>query len=188
MKLRGQKVILVPIKPEEKEEFHQLATQSYGSQFWYDQERKAHRNQAEFFKDWHEGYFDQNNQEIGQCFWIMVSGQKIGQVNYNKIDQHNKKVELDVIIGPKEYLGKGYGTDALKTLITYLFDNFNINKIWIEARANNPRAIRAYQKIGFQQEGLLREENFFEGKFVNCIRFGLLKQNLKHKRHNSITV
>src|SRR3989338_11175300 len=184
MELKGQKVILVPIKPEDKEEFYQLATQTYGSRFWYDQERKSRRSQKEFFTDWHDGYFDTDHPETGQCFWVMVDDKKIGQVNYNRIDQTNKKTELDIIIGPKEYLGKGYGTDALKTLITYLFNNFNLNKVWIEARANTPRAIRAYKKIGFIKEGLLREESYFGGKFVDCIRFGLLRQEFKH---NDIT-
>jgi len=73
-------------------------------------------------------------------------------------------------------MGKGYGSDALKTLIKYLFENFNINKIWIEARVNNPRAIRAYEKAGFKKEGVLREEDYFEGKFVDCIRFGILRK------------
>ena len=182
MELTGQKVGLTPITLAEKEEFYQLATQSYGSKFWYDKERKSKRSKAEFFKDWKDAYFDPDNPNEGQCFWIVVNGQKIGQINYNKIHPRDKKVELDIIIGPKECLDKGYGTDALKTLIMYLFDNFDINKIWIEARANNPRAIKAYQKIGFKQEGLLRQESYFQGEFVDCIRFSILKQDFNHNQ------
>lgn len=182
MELTGQKVILISIKPKEKEEFYQLATQSYGSRFWYDQERKSKRTKTEFFQDWKNTYFDPDNPDEGQCFWIIVNGQKIGQVNYNKIHPRDKKVELDIIIGPKEYLNKGYGTDALKTLTTYLFNNFDLNKIWIEARANNPRAIKAYQKIGFKPEGLLRQESYFQGQFVDCVRFAILKQDFTHNQ------
>lgn len=182
MELRGQKVILIPIKPEEKQAFYELATQSYGSRFWYDQERKSKRSKTEFFQDWKDAYFDPDNPNEGQCFWIVVNDQKIGQVNYNKIHPRDKKVELDIIIGPKEYLGKGYGTDALKTLIIYLFDDFNINKIWIEARANNSRAVKAYQKIGFKQEGILRQESYFRGQFVDCVRLSLLKQDFTHNQ------
>lgn len=180
MRLKGQKVVLVPIELEGKEEFYKLATQSYGSRFWYDQERKSKRSKTEFFQDWKDAYFDLKLPTEGQCFWIVVNDQKIGQVNYNKIHPRDKKVELDIIIGPKEYLNKGYGTDALKTLIIYLFDNFDINKIWIEARANNPRAIKAYQKIGFKPEGLLRQESYFQGQFVDCARFSILKQEFIH--------
>jgi len=176
MKIEGEKVALVPIKPEEKEAFYKLATESYGSKFWYDEKQKVKRTKEKFFQDWYEGYFDINLLEKGQCFWIVVNGEKIGQVNNNKIDLENKRVELDIIIGAKENMGKEYGSDALKTLIKYLFKNFNINKIWIAARVNNPRAIRAYEKAGFKKEGVLREEDYFEGKFVDCIRFGILRK------------
>jgi RimJ/RimL family protein N-acetyltransferase len=51
--------------------------------------------------------------------------------------------------------------------------------VWIEARANNPRAVRAYEKVGFKKEGLLREEDYFDGRFVDCVRFGILKKEFK---------
>jgi len=175
MEIKGEKVVLVPIKPEEKEEFYKLATESEGSKFWYGDRGVAIPTREDFFQDWNEGYFDIVSPQRGQCFWIIVNGEKIGQVNYNKIDLENKKVELDIIIGDEGKMGKGYGTDALKALIKYLFDNFAINKIWIEARLNNPRAIKAYEKVGFKKKGLLHQEDYFEGNFVDRVRFGILK-------------
>lgn len=179
MKIKGDQITLKPIKLNEKDEFYKLATESYGSQFWYDVRTKKSKTREEFFRDWHDGYFDSNCPEKGQCFWIEVKARKIGQVNYNKIDLKNKKVEIDIIIGAKKDMGKGYGPDALKALIKYLFENFNLNKIWISARVNNPRAIRAYQKIGFKTEGVLREEDYFQGKFIDCVRFGILRKELQ---------
>jgi len=67
----------------------------------------------------------------------------------------------------------------LRTLLKFLFENFDIHKVWIEARVDNTRAISAYKKIGFKREGLLREENYFNGKFVDCIRFGILRKEFK---------
>jgi len=176
MEIKGEKVTLIPIRLEERDEFYKLATESYGSQFWYDRKEKAERTKEDFFRDWHEGYFDSSRPFDGQCFWIVVNRRKIGQVNYNKIDKWNKNVEVDIIIGTKEYLGKGYGSDALKTLIKYLFKNFDLNKIWIGARANNPRAIKAYEKAGFKKEAVLRETDYFKGKFVDCVIFGILRK------------
>lgn len=177
MELKGQKVTLVPITPEEKDRFYDLATKSYGSRFWHDEEETKTLTKEKFFKDWHEGYFDKGSPEKGQCHWIVVDGRKIGQINYNAIDQLNKKAEVDIIIGDEKDMGKGYGTDALRTLLRHLFDTLEVNKVWIEARGNNPRAIRAYEKAGFKREGTLREENYFEGKFVDCVRFGILKRD-----------
>lgn len=165
MEIKGEKIVLVPIKPEEKEEFYKLATESEGSKFWYGDRGVAIPTKEDFFDDWNYDYFDIVSPEKGQCFWIMVSGEKIGQVNYNKIDLENKKVELDIIIGNEAKMGRGYGTDALRTLMKYLFDNFAINKIWVETMANNPRAIKAYEKAGFK-----REESF-----VDKVIFGILR-------------
>jgi len=176
MQIKGERITLVPIELEEKDKFYKLATESYGSKFWYDEEEKAKRTRERFFKDWHDGYFDLSLPEKGQCFWIVVKGEKIGQANYNKIDLENKNVELDIIIGDRENMGKGFGPDALKTLMKYLFSNFDINKIWIGARANNQRAVEAYEKTGFKKEGLLREQDYFEGKFVDVVRFGILRR------------
>lgn len=177
MKLKGEKVILIPIKKEERDDFFKLATKSFGSDWWYGDEEKEKRSRKDFFKDWNEDCFNIDKPEKGQCFWIEYKGKRIGQINYNKIDKKNKKVELDIIIGPQKRLSKGLGTDALKTLIKYLFNSFKINKITISARANNPRAIKAYQKSGFKKEGLLREEDYFKGEFVDCVIFGLLRKD-----------
>lgn len=178
MLLKGEKVFLIPIKEDEKDLFFDLAMTSYGSQFWYDDERKKNRSKKKFFKDWHEGYFDMSKPELGQCFWIVVKNKKIGMINYNAINHNKKEVELDIIIGEKENIGKGYGTDALKTLIKYIFENFAIKKIWLEGRSNNHRAIKAYQKAGFKKRKVLKKKHFFNGEYVDCIRFEILKPTI----------
>lgn len=176
MEIKGEKTTLIPMKLKEREDFYSLATKSYGSRFWYDGETKRERPKKEFFKKWNYCYLNSRKANSGKCFWIWANKKRIGLITYNGIDTKNKKVELDIIIGDKENMGKGFGTDALKTLIKYLFMKFNLNKIWIEARANNLRAVKAYQRAGFKREGLLRKEDYFEGKFVDCIRFGILKK------------
>lgn len=176
MEIKGKTVVLVPIIKQEKDEFYNLATQSEGSSFWYDEAQKARRTKEVFFKEWKEDYFNPSSIEKGQCFWIVVNKEKIGQIASNEFDLENKKVELDILIGQKKNMGKGYGSDALKTLMKYLFENFDINKIWTSARANNARALKTYEKVGFKKEGLLREDDYFENNFVDCVRFGVLKK------------
>jgi RimJ/RimL family protein N-acetyltransferase len=175
MKIRGEKVILIPVELKERDEFRKLVTQSYGSRFWYGKKNKKWTKKEKFFERWGKDYFSRDLSEKGHCFWIILGNKKIGQISYNPIHKRNKNVELDIIIGDKKNMGKGYGTDALKTLIKYLFEMFDINKVWIEARVNNPRAINAYKKAGFKKEGLLREENYFGGKFVDVTRLGILR-------------
>lgn len=177
MKIVDKKIILTLIKPNEKDEFFTLATKSFGSKFWYDDQQKEKNSKKAFFKDWVSSYFNLKKPQEGQCFWIILNKEKIGAICYNKFDLLNKKTELDIIIGDKKYLGLGYGTEALKTLINYLFKNYKLHKIWIEARGNNLRAINAYKKAGFKVEGILKDENFFNEKFVDCVRFGIINKH-----------
>ncbi len=175
MNLIGDKVMLIPMVSEDKDDFFILATQSDGSNYWYDEKQKSALNQDQFFQDWTDAYFDPAEIHGGQCFWIEVSKRCIGQINYNQIDIHNLKTELDIIIGNASDMGKGYGTDALKTLSNYLFSQLHLHKLWIEARANNPRAMSAYAKAGFQQEAILKDEYFFNGAFVDGVRMARFK-------------
>lgn len=176
MQLKGDKVLLQAITTSEKKEFRSLVTQSYGSKFWYGDVGDK-RTEEEFFKYWSEGFFNPNDLSTGKCFWIIVNDIKIGAINYNKIDKEDKKVELDILIGDKEDYGKGYGSDSINTLALYLFNSFDINKIWVEVRVFNIGSIKVFEKVGFKQEGILKEENYFNNKFVDCIRLGLLKKD-----------
>ena len=175
--LIGEIVTLIPMTVADKDAFFQLATQSDGSDFWYDAKQKASRTKDKFFSDWTEGYFNLEKVNDGQCFWIFVADRRIGQVNYNEIDTQNMKTELDIIIGRNADMGHGYGTDALRTLTKYLFEMLHLHKIWIEARASNDRAIKAYKKAGFQTEASLKDEYYFEGQFVNAVRLMRIQEN-----------
>src|SRR5262249_7768317 len=56
-------------------------------------------------------------------------------------------------IGPREYWGKGYGTDALQILIRFAFAELNLDRLTLNVFAYNERAQRSYLKAGFQVEG-----------------------------------
>lgn len=177
MNIQGEKIILVPIRLEEKEDFYQMATHSEGSCFWFDEQELTSITRETFFLGWNDDYFDRAKPDKGQCFWIVGEEKKVGVIAYNTFDANNKKVELDILIGQRENMGKGYGSDALKTIVAYLFNTFDLNKIWIEPKADNPRAVKAYEKAGFQTEGLLRQDVYFDGRFVDCIRMAILRSD-----------
>ena len=148
MIIRGQKVVLRPMTVDEIPIFYKWATQSDSTPFWYDDGRI--QTYEEFTQDWKRYYFDGSEPEEGRCFVILVSGRPIGEVNYNDINRQDNSVELDIIIAKDADKNKGYGTDALRTLTNYLFQNMKIQLCWIEATAKNTRAIRAYEKVGFR--------------------------------------
>jgi len=151
MIIRGEKVVLRPMTVDEIPVFYKWATQSEATPFWYGELYGDHvPTYEEFIRDWKEYYFDGSAPEKGRSYAILVGDRAIGQINYNEVNRENNSVELDIIIAEDANKGKGYGTDALKTLVKYLFQNMNIQLCEIEAITKNPRAIRAYEKAGFK--------------------------------------
>ena len=74
----------------------------------------------------------------------------IGNISLVNIKDIDKTAELGIFIGDKDYLSKGYGSEAIMLLLDYGFNYLNLNNIMLRALAFNERAIKAYQKCGFK--------------------------------------
>ena len=78
-------------------------------------------------------------------------GQHIGNCMYYDIDLRRKRAELGIMIGDKQYWGKGYGTDAVKTLLSHVFTKTEIDFIYLHTLEWNQRARRAFEKAGLRE-------------------------------------
>jgi RimJ/RimL family protein N-acetyltransferase len=61
-----------------------------------------------------------------------------------------------ILIGEREYWGKGYGTDAMRVMLRYGFDELNLHRVSLRTFGFNGRAVRSYEKVGFVHEGKCR--------------------------------
>jgi RimJ/RimL family protein N-acetyltransferase len=103
----------------------------------------------------------------------------IGQIDLIKIDWVNRIGTLGIVIGNKEYLSKGYGTEAIKLLEHFAFNNLNLHKLELEVRDFNDRAIHCYKKCGFKEEGRMRENFYSDGKYTDTLYMGILKREFE---------
>lgn len=92
------------------------------------------------------------------------------------------KAELHCVIGEKEYWSGGYGTEAYKLLDEYGFVELGLNKIYGYQLLHNHGAHRVVEKLGWQREGLLRQETYSHGTvkdvyYVSILREDWLKVN-----------
>lgn len=122
-------------------------------------------------------YFEIHNNYNKKIFAIEDAATTIliGCVGANNIDFVSRKSDFYIYIGDKNYRGKGYGKIATKLFIHYLFDYYNLNKIYLWVRYDNQSAINLYQNIGFKKEGHLRQDHFIDGQYIDVILMGLLK-------------
>ena len=78
-----------------------------------------------------------------------LEGVHIGNVMYYDLNMSSKESELGIMIGNKDYWGKGYGTDIVKTVIDYLFEVIGLERVYLHTLAWNYRAQASFQKAGF---------------------------------------
>ena len=101
-------------------------------------------------------------------------GKLIGVCGLHYIIWHIRSAEVSIFIAEGE--GKGYGTDALKELCKYGFDELNMHKLWAEIFDNNPASHHLFKKVGFVDEGVLRHNHFSGGKYGDSFRLSMLEE------------
>lgn len=80
-------------------------------------------------------------------------GHHIGNIMYYDVDEAKGQAELGIMIGRKDYWSQGYGTEAVLTLISYLFTTTQLQRLYLHTLKWNVRAQRAFQKAGFTAIG-----------------------------------
>ncbi|RME47678.1 MAG: N-acetyltransferase [Chloroflexi bacterium] len=99
-----------------------------------------------------------------QSFGLLTdTGEFIGRLGYYNIDYRRREAELGIAIGEKEYWGRGYGTDAVKTLLAYIFEETDLERIYLYTYAENLRAQRSFEKCGFRKIGRNRRFSLERG-------------------------
>ncbi|NUR97751.1 MAG: GNAT family N-acetyltransferase [Kribbellaceae bacterium] len=87
-----------------------------------------------------------------------LDGVFIGYVLLNDTDFINGEATVQSIaIGDPAYWNGGYGTDALRTICRYAFEVIGLHRVMLWVVSENARAIRAYTKVGFREEGRRRQ-------------------------------
>lgn len=103
------------------------------------------------------------------------TGKHIGNVTLNHIHRVNKTADTGLMIGDKAFWGRGYAFEAWVLLIEYAFSKLELRKIIAGAVAGNEASLSVLRRLGFREEGVLREEFFLNGKYLDTVRLGLLQ-------------
>ena len=81
-----------------------------------------------------------------------------------------------IALGERKYWGKGYGTDAMRVMLRYAFNELNLRRVGLIVFDYNPRAMRSYEKAGFIHEGRIRGAILREGCRWDCSDMGILRE------------
>lgn len=97
----------------------------------------------------------------------------IGSVAFINYDEQHPKAELRKVIGEPDMRGKGLGKEATKLWVKYGISGLGLKKIYLHTLNTNIRNIKLNEEMGFQVEGILRNETIIDGEYHDVLRMGL---------------
>lgn len=175
--LCGEKVVLRAVEREDLKALHDLASNvelamlSDGA--W------TPSPLAEYEKEFDEHVKDDDKSH----FVIEADGEIIGDIGLHlRKNRRAGAATLGVSIYDPDYIGKGYGRDAIAVLLDWAFRIQNYRRISLETLATNERAVRSYRACGFVEEGRLREHEYWNGQYVDVLCMGILRSEWEARR------
>ncbi|MNI08161.1 putative ribosomal N-acetyltransferase YdaF [compost metagenome] len=103
------------------------------------------------------------NKAIRFSIILMESNEIIGSCGYNSLDFENAKAEIGYDIA-KSFWGRGYASEAIRSLLDYAFSTLNLNRIEAKVEPGNANSIKLLQKLDFTFEGSLRQCERVDGR------------------------
>ncbi|MGW4641595.1 GNAT family N-acetyltransferase [Sphaerisporangium sp. NPDC004334] len=108
-----------------------------------------------------------------------LEGRTIGIVALREAEPEVGDARLDIYLGEKDTWGKGYATEAMRLICRYGFGQMRLHRITLTAVAENTAARRVYEKVGFVEEGRMREAFRRDGVWHDKVVMGLLEGELR---------
>lgn len=99
----------------------------------------------------------------------------IGDIGLYVVNWSGRDAFVGLGIGERDFWSRGYGTDAMNLILRYAFMEVNLTRVTLTVFEYNPRAIRSYEKAGFQHEGRLRKLLHRDGKRFDELFMGILR-------------
>ncbi|WP_413758846.1 GNAT family N-acetyltransferase [Streptomyces sp. MMBL 11-3] len=130
----------------------------------------------------HKGLEERPRNAYGDVLFgieVLADGKLVGLVRLRDAEPETGRAELDIYLGEKEYWGRGHATDAMRTMCRYGFEKMRLHKIALTVVTENHAAHHVYRKVGFVEEGRLRQEFRRDGRWYDMFTMGLLEGELR---------
>lgn len=170
--LTGKKVILEEVAPENIEQLRKWRNNPELRQWFREYKDISVDKQAKWYAE--RG----NNLNPDHVYFQIMEKNPVKNVlagccGLHYIDFRLRKAEFGVFLGP-DFRGMGLGKEALTMMFDYGFNELNLHKIWCEVYEGND-SINLYRKLGFKDEGVLRDNWFHNGHYGNSIMMSVLE-------------
>ena len=107
---------------------------------------------------------------------LKENNEGVGTVILSNIDIKNGVAEVHIKMDKCRGRGKGYGSDALETIVNYAFNEMRLNCIYANVLEYNTISQKLFEKCGFRKDGILRSRVFKGGSYIDVISYSRLKE------------
>jgi RimJ/RimL family protein N-acetyltransferase len=176
LKIKGQRIILRRDDPRDSDHDNLFRWLNMEEWKYYDQPDQPFQPISR------EGFDKQMKKQSdhpsssSKGWWIdTVEGQLIGSINYYNWDQEEGSASIGICIPEEENWGKGYGTEALRLFLDFLFDSLGLDTVRTATWTGNKRMVRCAQKAGFTNHVTMphRSSVSVRGESLERIEFSL---------------
>ncbi|MCL2574385.1 MAG: GNAT family N-acetyltransferase [Defluviitaleaceae bacterium] len=102
----------------------------------------------------------------------------IGCIDIRLIHEHDK-IQFGYVLN-RAYWGKGYMTEALRTVMALCFDKLEANRFEANHYAENPASGRVMEKCSMRREGVMIQSEKIKGIFRDCVQYGITREQYKN--------
>lgn len=138
-------------------------------------------NTLEMTRDYVESV-DESDTTAAFAILTKKGNKHIGNITLNDISWENNSGEISILIGEKEYWGKGIATEAYKLVIDYGFNILDLHRLKSGMTVRNKTMIKVAEKVGMAKEGVFKNALFKDGEYVDIVQYAII--NPKHKLNN----
>jgi RimJ/RimL family protein N-acetyltransferase len=110
---------------------------------------------------------------------IEAAGRPVGDIDLFHIEVRNRNALVGLGIWRLEDRDKGYGTDALRTMLRWAFRHLNMRRVELSVEPENEAAVHIYEKLGFVREGMRREHHYDDGRYRDELIMGILHREFE---------
>jgi RimJ/RimL family protein N-acetyltransferase len=135
-------------------------------------------------REWIQGVMRNDNPQMVSFVIESSDNEFLGGVGLMHIDPRNRSAELGISIARPDDWGKGYGTEGAILMLRHAFEELNLHRVHLRVYDYNERGQKSYAKIGFVEEGRMREAHFRHGSWHDVVLMGILAEEFfaRHAR------
>ena len=136
-----------------------------------------------------ENYVKRLWESKNDCFFAIYyrkNQEFIGTLKIGSIDWYNRVADIGIMIGNRNYWGKGLAKDAVSSASNYAFKYLGMRKLIGGCLKTNIAMCKCFEEVGFRREGNRKQQIFFEGKYVDHVIYGMLKEEFYDKHRTNL--